>query len=624
MLISAGAPAVHAPMLLMDIEGSSTRPEHVRDDLQAEAVDLVRRLVHGAGLDRTATAEFERGDGLLVVLPPDASKSRLTDVAMREVPDWLRRFNEQRNDLGRLRLRLGFTFGDASMTKDGNLLGTAVDSLFRLVDSAPAKRALAADPGAVLVLIMSDSWFQEAVAPGLGSTFVDELVELTVYSHGREFPARLALLGRGGSGEAGDGSAAAFGPGSDRQAALIELCATAGLGGLREQILAPAAAGADPDRHEAAAIRLALAGRGIAARQVRGLIREWAVDEPAGVRAVAARALGRRAGAMEAVEAASLLTGLAADDRALVQRAVCAGLVTAVQVELDGRLGGAAVVAGPAGAGAGVGSGVGVGVGADSGSRAGSGAEAEGASGDTDASDTSRTSDPSATAGPAGSGWGSGVDGWPVDLAASWLRHRDGRVRRVARLAALALLTEVEQEAGGVPGPEGSPSPPPADRRGFTLVDRPGAAADDDDLRAAAEAALDQPVAAEPPWPGLLWYADQDPAAGRSVARLWTAVLAASETMRPARAALDLLARRAEPYRPRRIALARLIARAASMYPETGPRWERRADDWSDPRSGAPQTAALVLGVLLRQREREKRRDSPDQPGTSGPPGAAA
>ena len=181
--------------MVVDIENSSGRPEYVRGRLQRDTHDVIGRALAEAGVKSGEFTLDERGDGALVTLPSDASKSRLTEVCLHSLPAQLRRLAVQHSEFGRLRLRVSLNAGDISRTDQGSWLGTAVDTAFRLVDAEATKAALAASKDAVMVLIVSDSWFEDVVRPGLGAAMDDEFRKLTITSHQRDFPAWLALPG---------------------------------------------------------------------------------------------------------------------------------------------------------------------------------------------------------------------------------------------------------------------------------------------------------------------------------------------------------------------------------------------------------------------------------------------
>ena len=539
-------------MLVMDIENSSGRPEYVRARLQDDASALMDRALYEAGLAVGEYTVDERGDGALIVLPPDASKSRITDVFAHRLPLWLRRLAGQRSELARLRLRIGLNCGDASVTDQGSWLGTAVDTLFRLVDAAPTKQALAAASDALMVLIVSDAWYADAVRPGLGDTFEDDFRPLTIASHGRDFPAWLTLPGissRETAEDSGDST-------SQDPTRRTSADAAASFEDLRVKVLLPAAQSGEADAHEAAADKLRILGAGEHAAPVRRLLREWAAADDPGLRATAAYALGRRAGQIEPAEAGALLTALAPQPHTLVAAAVTRACVLAAAGE---------------------------------------------------AADDPR-----------------GM--WVFRMLEGWIGHRDGRVRRAAGRALMALAADLEREGDpraaaleyAIRAREqeaGTPSPASSDSATAARNALPahGLAAD------SSTHAPDQtgdPGSAEPrnpagrpgpgapeegpaPWPGLVWFGEIDPQVGRSVAALWRAALVSPEFAMSAGRALDLYAQRVEPYPERREALVRLAARTAAGRERARGTVVLRARRWvRRPEAGAPLTGSLLLAVL--------------------------
>ena len=192
--------------MVVDIENSSGRPEYVRARLQRDAHDLIGRTLTEAGAASEDWSLAERGDGALIVLPSGTSKTRLTEVCLHGLPARLRRLAAQHSEFGRLRLRVALSAGEISRTEQGSWLGDAVDGAFRLNDAAATKAALADSADAVMVLVVSGRWFEDVVRPGLGAAEEHEFRQHTVTTHGREFPAWLALPGAKEGTGAADGS----------------------------------------------------------------------------------------------------------------------------------------------------------------------------------------------------------------------------------------------------------------------------------------------------------------------------------------------------------------------------------------------------------------------------------
>ncbi|GAA1940695.1 hypothetical protein [Kitasatospora viridis] len=185
----------HHPILVVDIENSSGRPADVRLRLQRDTADLVGFVLAEAGTDPRSCTIDERGDGALVVLPSGSAKTALTDACLHQLPGRLGRLARQHTELARLRLRIALHAGELVRTAQGSWLGDAVDQTFRLADSPLVKEALAAAPEALMALVVSESWFDGVVRPGLCAAREQDFRPLSFTSHGRRFDARLALPG---------------------------------------------------------------------------------------------------------------------------------------------------------------------------------------------------------------------------------------------------------------------------------------------------------------------------------------------------------------------------------------------------------------------------------------------
>ncbi len=92
-----------------------------------------------------------RGDGALVVIPPAVPAWRVIDPLPERLRSLIRRHNRVFRDPARIQLRAAFHMGPVHHDNHG-YIGTDVDVLFRLLDAAALKRALASS-GAELGLI---------------------------------------------------------------------------------------------------------------------------------------------------------------------------------------------------------------------------------------------------------------------------------------------------------------------------------------------------------------------------------------------------------------------------------------------------------------------------------------
>jgi hypothetical protein len=166
--------AVHRTIVVVDI-AESTHPIRTDDDRlvirEAMYGALEESFGRGAGFRRPEWQRChreDRGDGVLVLVPPDVPKARLVTTLPQRLEIALGRHNaaEEEHGAGRasatqVRLRVAVHAGEVTFDKHG-VVGSAIDHTFRLVDAPPLKAALAGSLDAC-VLIVSDWFYSEVV-----------------------------------------------------------------------------------------------------------------------------------------------------------------------------------------------------------------------------------------------------------------------------------------------------------------------------------------------------------------------------------------------------------------------------------------------------------------------------
>ena len=106
----------------------------------------------------------DRGDGALIVAPPEVEPTDMLDPLAHHLAVLLRRSNKMASDTARLRLRMAVHTGRIHGDECG-ITGRALVHLFRLLDAPAFKRALNASQ-ADLGVIVSDHLYGEAKAHG--------------------------------------------------------------------------------------------------------------------------------------------------------------------------------------------------------------------------------------------------------------------------------------------------------------------------------------------------------------------------------------------------------------------------------------------------------------------------
>ncbi|RKT17546.1 hypothetical protein BX285_1923 [Streptomyces sp. 1114.5] len=154
--------AVHHWIVVLDIEGFSTRPNPVQRSLRQAMYEVLRDALAEAGLPDGAVATEDRGDGVLVLVQPQVSPVLLAGALVRALDDCLAEKARIFNEAHALRLRVALHQGLVSRDADG-WSGDAVNWTFRLVDAAPLREVLARAGRANLAFIVSDEVYQAVV-----------------------------------------------------------------------------------------------------------------------------------------------------------------------------------------------------------------------------------------------------------------------------------------------------------------------------------------------------------------------------------------------------------------------------------------------------------------------------
>lgn len=114
-----------------------------------------------AGVDWDACAVEDRGDGALILVPPDVDTSRLADQLPSRLVAWLRRHNAVHSAAAAIQLRVVLHSGEVS--RDGyGAVSQAVNLAFRILEAPEAKSALRLSTS-VLALISSDTFYHDVI-----------------------------------------------------------------------------------------------------------------------------------------------------------------------------------------------------------------------------------------------------------------------------------------------------------------------------------------------------------------------------------------------------------------------------------------------------------------------------
>ena len=169
-------PAVGGPPLrgivAIDADRFGSRPPPARQDLQG----LVDEALHQAQVDRTAAVLIDRGDGVLIVLPPGAVPA-VAGEFLRALTTGVGVWNRTHAQDLRIRLRVALHAGGVAPDAEESF-DEAIDEAAGLADAPPLRDPLSTAAGDAMALMVSDRVFREAGPPGEPSAFVPMMLDV--------------------------------------------------------------------------------------------------------------------------------------------------------------------------------------------------------------------------------------------------------------------------------------------------------------------------------------------------------------------------------------------------------------------------------------------------------------
>ncbi len=144
------------PMLGIDI-AESTRPDRDEDiqlHLRNSLYGLLREAFGGSGMPWDQCQYEDRGDGVVVILPPGLAAQPIVDSLPDRLRCLIRRYNRCSREPARMQLRVAANIGPVYCDEHG-FAGDDVTLLCRMLDLPPLRQALS-ESGCELALIISD------------------------------------------------------------------------------------------------------------------------------------------------------------------------------------------------------------------------------------------------------------------------------------------------------------------------------------------------------------------------------------------------------------------------------------------------------------------------------------
>jgi hypothetical protein len=199
------------PVLALDIAGF-TRPdrdEEVRIYLRKILYEILREALEVSGIPWDWCHHEDRGDGAVVIAPPDIPAHGIVNPLPERLRDLIRLHNRMSCPAARIQVRAAAHIGHV-YRDDHGLVGDDINLLFRMLDARPLRAALAGS-GAELALAISRDMYDNVVRrhPALTSPALFQQMNARVkgtrvnawihvpgaprlpFSHERETPAVL-------------------------------------------------------------------------------------------------------------------------------------------------------------------------------------------------------------------------------------------------------------------------------------------------------------------------------------------------------------------------------------------------------------------------------------------------
>jgi hypothetical protein len=152
----------HVSMVGVDMAGFGREAWTSADQLVVRDVmyTVLKEAFRVAGIGWRRCEKYDRGDGVMILVPAGISKNRLVARLPMLVQAGLAGHNAKRPPEGRIRLRLALHAGEVHHDENGPTSDSMVFG-FRLLDAGPAKEELARCAGDMVVIV--SEWFFDNV-----------------------------------------------------------------------------------------------------------------------------------------------------------------------------------------------------------------------------------------------------------------------------------------------------------------------------------------------------------------------------------------------------------------------------------------------------------------------------
>jgi hypothetical protein len=191
------SPAIHHTIVAVDI-ADFTNP--ARTELHQAAMhhglySVLETAFNRAGVRWEACKREDRGDGVLILVPSEFSKTLVVEELPNLLVSGLVRYNAVHAREALIQLRMAVHSGEVYHDAEGKVSG-ALNNTYRFLEAEAAK-SLLRDTGGVLAMIVSDPFFQDVIAadPATGPAHFREIPVSVKHTKGTAWLRILGTVG---------------------------------------------------------------------------------------------------------------------------------------------------------------------------------------------------------------------------------------------------------------------------------------------------------------------------------------------------------------------------------------------------------------------------------------------
>src|SRR5579859_7569644 len=154
--------ATHRTTLAVDVErfGDLTRTDPERVRVHESLYKVLNQALDESGIDFASCYHEDRGDGVMILAPPETPKVRFSADLPYRLATALRQHNQAHAIPEHIRLRLAVSAGEIYFLAQG-VVSDEINKTYRMLDSDPLKDTLKTTSDALAAIF--SPWFYETV-----------------------------------------------------------------------------------------------------------------------------------------------------------------------------------------------------------------------------------------------------------------------------------------------------------------------------------------------------------------------------------------------------------------------------------------------------------------------------